>query len=37
MAGLLNNILDYIRVNDVDDYDEYDEMDSVKEEPFVRS
>ena len=37
MAGLLNNILDYIRVNDVDDYDEYDEMDSVKEEPVVRS
>ena len=37
MAGLLNNILDYIRVNDEDDYDDYDEMDSVKEEPVVRS
>lgn len=35
MAGLLNNILDYIRVNDEDDYDEYDDYESVKEEPVI--
>lgn len=35
MAGLLSNILDYIRVNDEDDYDEYDDYDEVKDEPVV--
>lgn len=35
MAGLLDNILDYIRVNDEDEYDEYDEYENVKEEPVV--
>lgn len=36
MAGFLNNILDYIRVNDDEDYD-YDEYDDVKEEPVVNN
>lgn len=35
MAGLLSNILDYIRVNDEDDYDEYDDYDEVKDESVV--
>lgn len=34
MAGLLNSLLDYIKVND-DEYDEYDEFDEVTDEPVV--
>lgn len=37
MAGLLNGLLDYLKLNDEDDYDDYDDYESVKEEPVVNN
>ena len=35
MAGLLNGLLDYLKLSDEDDYDDYDDYENVKEEPVV--
>lgn len=37
MAGLLNGLLDYLKLSDEDDYDDYDEYENVKEEPVVNN
>lgn len=40
MAGLINNLLDYFKLNEddeYDDYDEYDEYEGVKDEPVVNN
>lgn len=37
MAGLLNGLLDYLKLSDEDDYDDYDDYENVKEEPVMNN
>ena len=37
MPGLLNGLLDYLKLSDEDDYDDYDDYENVKEEPVVNN
>lgn len=36
MAGLLNNLLDYLKMSDEDDYEEYDDFEEERDEPELK-